>query len=198
LEEREAGLRLAAVVLAGGEGRRMGGNKPLRAWRGELLLEHALRKARGFAPTVAVALRSPEQAGAAGVPLLIDDPGLAGPLAGLASAISFAHDAGAQAVVTLPCDAPLVPEELAARLGAALEPGDGVAKAVSHGQWQPTCALWRANLAAPLAAYAARGGRSLRGFAEAAGLRLVDWGAPEPDPFASANTPEDLARLGGV
>jgi molybdenum cofactor guanylyltransferase len=188
-------LRLVAVVLAGGEGRRMGGDKPLRAWRGGTLIDHALRKAHGFAPAVAVAVRSGDQVGRVDVPLLIDGPDLAGPLAGVASAIAFAADAGAEAVVTLPCDAPLAPEDLALRLAGAIQARDGVAMAASHGRWQPTCALWRSNLAEPLAQYAGRGGRSLRGFAEVAGLRLVDWGEPDPDPFANANAPEDLERL---
>ncbi|MFC3077245.1 molybdenum cofactor guanylyltransferase [Phenylobacterium terrae] len=188
-------LRLAAVVLAGGEGRRMGGSKPLRAWREGTLLEEALRKARRFAPDVAVAVRSADQVGLVDAPLLIDRADLAGPLSGLASAVAFAESVGAEAVLTAPCDAPLLPEDLAGRLAEALTAGQGVAMPVSHGQWQPACALWRSTLAAALADYAARGGRSLRGFAEEAGLRLVDWGAPEPDPFASANTPEDLYRL---
>lgn len=189
-------FRLVVVVLAGGEGRRMGGGKPLRPWRGGTLLDAALRKARRFAPQVAVAVRSPEQVGKVAAPLLIDRPELAGPLAGLASAIAFAETEGAEAVLTLPCDAPLVPDDLAEKLAAALAPGVGVAAPLSHGYPQPDCALWRSDLGPVLAAYTAGGGRSLRGFAEAAGLRLVDWGAPEPDPFAGANTPEDLDRLG--
>lgn len=190
-------LRLAAVVLAGGEGRRMGGDKPQRPWRGATLIDQALERAWGYAGTAAVAVRSPGQVGDLGATLLIDPPDIAGPLAGLASAIGFAEREGVEAVLTLPCDAPLLPDDLSARLADALQLGDGVAMAQSHGRWHPTCALWRAGLSAALATYAAGGGRSLRGFAEAAGLRLVDWGAPEPDPFANANTPQDLVRLGG-
>lgn len=190
-------LRLAAVVLAGGEGRRMGGDKPQRPWRDGRLIDQALEKARRYAGAVAVAVRSAGQVRDAGAELLTDPPHIAGPLAGLASAIAFAEREGFEAVLTLPCDAPLLPDHLAARLTAALGPADGVAMAQSHGRWHPTCALWRAGLSSALGDYAAGGGRSLRGFAEAAGLRLVDWGAPEPDPFANANTPQDLARLGG-
>lgn len=191
-------LDRVAVVLAGGEGRRMGGAKPLRPWRDGTLISQAVAAARSHAPTVAVAVRAPAQAGGIEVPLLIDRPDIPGPLAGLCSAIAFAAGEGAQAVLTLPCDAPLIPPDLAARLTDALTPSDGVAMAQSHGRWHPTCALWRAGLGESLADYVAEGGRSLRGFAERAGLRLVDWGAPEPDPFANVNTPEDLRRLAGV
>jgi molybdopterin-guanine dinucleotide biosynthesis protein A len=175
----------------------MGGDKPLRPWQGGTLISQAVVKARGYAPTVAVAVRSPGQVGEPGVPLLADPADIAGPLAGLVSALAFAASEGAEAVLTLPCDAPLAPADLAERLAGALGAGDGVAMAQSHGRWHPTCALWRAGLAALLAAYAAGGGRSLRGFAERAGLRLVDWGEAEPDPFINVNTPQDLARLAG-
>lgn len=175
----------------------MGGAKPLRPWQGGTLVSQALEKARSYAPRVAIAVRSPDQVDRPGVPLLTDPDDIAGPLAGLASAIEFAEAQGAWAVLTLPCDAPLVPADLAIRLAGALGPEHGVAMAQSRGRWHPTCALWRAGLAGPLAVYAADGGRSLRGFAERAGLRLVDWGEAEPDPFVNVNTPQDLARLAG-
>jgi len=189
-------LKLAAVVLAGGEGRRMGGGKPLKPWRGGTLVSHALEKARGYAPRVALAVRTPDQAGGLDAPLLTDPPGIAGPLAGLCSALAFAAEEGVDAVLTLPCDVPFAPADLAVRLAEALTDDVGVTMAESRGRWHPTCALWRAGLDGALADYAAAGGRSLRGFAERAGLRLVDWGAAEQDPFANVNTPEDLARLG--
>lgn len=189
-------LKLAAVVLAGGEGRRMGGGKSLKPWRGGTLVSQALEKARGFAPSVAVAVRAPDQAAGLAAPLLTDPPHIAGPLAGLSSALAFAAGQGVDAVLTLPCDVPLAPDDLAVRLAEALTDDVSVTMAESRGRWHPTCALWRAGLDGALADYAAAGGRSLRGFAERAGLRLVDWGAAEPDPFANVNTPEDLARLG--
>jgi molybdopterin-guanine dinucleotide biosynthesis protein A len=49
---------MAVVVLAGGEGRRMGGRKPLRAFGGGTLIGHAVALARTWSSTVAVAVRS--------------------------------------------------------------------------------------------------------------------------------------------
>src|SRR5690606_20483070 len=100
---RPVSLKLAAVVLAGGEGRRMGGGKPLKPWRGGTLVSHALEKARGYAPRVAVAVRTPDQAGSLDAPSLTDPPDIAGPLAGLSSALAFAAEEGVDAVLTLPC-----------------------------------------------------------------------------------------------
>lgn len=185
------------VILAGGEGRRMGGGKPLRRFGGATLIGRALELASGYAASVAVAVREPAQVGGLGVPLLLDDPAIPGPLAGLASALGHARSLGAPTVLTLPCDMPTLPGDLALRLAAALQahPGARAAVASSNGRLHPVCALWRAEALDRLAGYAASGGRSLRGFAEACDAAMVDWGDLAPDPFAGANTPAELAAL---
>ncbi|ODT63210.1 MAG: hypothetical protein ABS77_04650 [Phenylobacterium sp. SCN 69-14] len=188
------------VLLAGGEGRRMGGAKPLRLLDGRPLLDHGLRIARAQGPgPLAVAVRTPGQVGGrSDVPLLLDPVDCVGPLAGLASALAFAEACGAGQVLTLPCDAPRLPLDLGARLAGALAPGDQVAMAFSRGRLHPTCALWRVSTRAALDAYRASGGRSLKGLAQGAGVSVVDWGEPDPDPFVNLNTPEDLAAAAGM
>jgi molybdopterin-guanine dinucleotide biosynthesis protein A len=187
---------LAIVVLAGGEGRRMGGEKARRPWGPTTLVGHAVGLARAYGGEVAVAVRDAAQvAGAVEARLLLDDPGIEGPLAGLAAARGFARATGAPRLLTLPCDAPLLPADLAARLQAALAPGVGVAVAQSDGREHPTCALWRAGALGVLPAYLATGRRSLNGFAAAAGMTTVDWPVDGGDPFANANTLEDLQAL---
>lgn len=185
------------VILAGGEGRRMGGGKPLRRFGEATLVGRALQLARSYADSVALAVREPGQVGAVGAPLLLDDPLIAGPLAGLASALAEARRLGASSVLTLPCDMPALPHDLAQRLGDALgaDPNAQAAVAWSNGRLHPVCALWRAEALDRLADYAASGGRSLRGLAQACGAAIVDWGDIAPDPFAGANTPEELDTL---
>jgi molybdopterin-guanine dinucleotide biosynthesis protein A len=187
-----------AVVLAGGDGRRMGGSKPLRRLGATTLVANALGLARGYCPTVAVAVRSSDQlAGGVDAELLTDLPGLEGPLGGLAAALDFARRLGAARVLTLPCDAPRLPSDLCARLEAALD-GDGpaqVAVAASGGRLHPTCALWRADSMAALSTYVASGGRSLKGLAGELCMAIVAWEAGDADPFANANTPDELAAL---
>jgi molybdopterin-guanine dinucleotide biosynthesis protein A len=187
---------IAVVVLAGGEGARMGGGKPLRRFGATTLIGRALALARGYGAPIAVAVRAPEQAGARpDAPLLVDDPAIAGPLAGLASALKFGETSGARLVLTLPCDAPLLPADLAARLAEALTPPASVAVAASGGRLHPTCALWRVECCDELAGYIASGARSLWGFAERCGMVAIEWAVEPTDPFANANTPEELARL---
>ena len=188
-------MRLAVVVLAGGEGLRMGGGKPLRRLGATTLVGHALALARTYGRDVAVAVRDPAQvAGAVDAPLLLDDPALEGPLAGLASALRFGRRLGAACVLTLPCDSPRLPPDLATRLGSALG-NAAVAVAASEGRLHPVCALWRTEALDVLPVYVASGRRSLKGFAAAAGMSVAAWAVTATDPFVNANTPAELGAL---
>jgi molybdopterin-guanine dinucleotide biosynthesis protein A len=190
-------VNFVCVVLAGGEGRRMGGAKPLQPFEGAPLLARALALADGYADDVAVAVRDPAQLGGVSASWLLDDPAIAGPLGGLAAALAHGRSLGADAVLTLPCDAPRLPRDLAQRLVEALAaaPGAHAAVAASGGHWHPVCALWRASALDRLPAYLATGARSLRGFASACEAAAVEWSTQAHDPFVNANTPEDLAAL---
>lgn len=176
---------LAVLILAGGEARRMGGAKPLRLLGGRTLLQRSLDRAQGWSDRVAIAARSKEQVGDPGVPVLLDPPGLEGPLGGLASASRL----NASSVLTIPCDMPFLPLDLPAKLTASLG-GHLVAVAASGGRVHPVCALWRSEALRRVGEYAATGRRSLIGFAESVGFTAVDW---EGDPFFNANTQDDLA-----
>ncbi len=175
----------------------MGGAKPLRRFAGTTLVGHALKLARFYGRDVAVAVRDPVQvAGAVDAPLILDDPAIEGPLAGLAAALRFGRRKGVARVLTLPCDSPRLPLDLAARLHAALGDREGVAVAESDGHLHPVCALWRVDAALDaLPAYLASGRRSLKGFAGAVGMTLASWPAAGMDPFANANTPAELDAL---
>ncbi|CAN7533659.1 molybdenum cofactor guanylyltransferase [Phenylobacterium sp. LjRoot225] len=187
---------LMVAVLAGGEGRRMGGIKALRPFRGAPLVAHALSLARGWSDQVVVAVRDAAQlAGAVEADLTFDRADIPGPLAGLAGALQHARDAGADRLFTLPCDMPRLPQTLPAQLAAALGPDDGVALPRIEGELQPTCGLWRVTSLERLPAYRASGQSSLRGFAAACGLAVVDFGPEAAAAFANINSPEDLARL---
>lgn len=187
-----------AVVVAGGEGRRMGGGKPTRAYGDTTLVAQAVAQARAYADTVAVAIRQVGQAGdELDARLILDDLTLVGPLAGLASALAFGQHNGASHVLSLPCDAPRLPRDLWTRLEAALT-GQGLAQvavAASGGRIHPVCALWPTSALADLRRYSAASRSSLKGFASELGMTIVEWEAGSEDPFANANTPEDLAAL---
>jgi molybdopterin-guanine dinucleotide biosynthesis protein A len=165
------------VILAGGEGRRIGGGKPQRLLGGETLIDRALRKARGWSGEVLVAAR---QGGD-----LQDDPAIEGPLGGVAVALALGGD-----VLTIPCDMPFLPDDLPARLVSEA----AATIASSGGRLHPVCALWKAEARRALPPYLATGRRSLTGFAEAVGYQAVEWATEPLGPFFNVNDEADLAR----
>lgn len=82
----ESGLDLAVLVLAGGEGKRMGGAKPERMLGGRRLIDHAIDAARRYGEQVAIGLRAADQVRAPeGIECVTDQPSIEGPLASLAA-----------------------------------------------------------------------------------------------------------------
>lgn len=183
-------MNLLAVILAGGEGRRMGGDKPLCLLAGCSLLDRAIAQARQWSDRPAISVRTGTQS--QGLPSLIDEPDVEGPLGGLISALRFAKAEQVEAVLTIPADMPFLPEDLTKRLEGALG-NERAAIAASGGYLHPVCGLWLTSTLDFVADYLATGRRSLKGFAEAVGYVAVDWPSDTVDPFFNINTPADLA-----
>ncbi|SIO46717.1 molybdenum cofactor guanylyltransferase [Rhodovulum sp. ES.010] len=190
-------MRIAGVILAGGEGRRMGGaDKALIRLGGAPLLA---RVAARFGPQVdALALSAngpPRAYAAAGMPVLADTrPGGQGPLAGVLAGLDWAADAGADLLATVAVDTPFLPQDLVARLAEARARADAaVAFAESGGRRHPTAALWRVDLRSPLRTALAAGTRRMEAFVGARGAVPVTFAIGAVDPFFNVNTPDDLA-----
>ncbi len=143
--------RITGAVIAGGKGQRMGGadkgllplaGRPLAAW-----VLAALRPQVGA--LLLNANRSLTEYRALGVPVVADcHPGFMGPLAGIQASLSVAQS---DYVLTVPCDTPLLPPDLAQRLGRALvETGADIVTVDTDGQSHPLHALIRSDLAADL------------------------------------------------
>lgn len=181
------------VVLAGGEGRRMGGAKPLRRLHGTTLIDRACDLARAWSADVAVAVRDPAQVGPVDAILLTDPFDIEGPLAGLAAALGWAARSGHDRVLVIPCDMPGLPADLARRLDAALTPGHGVAVPRTGDRLHPACALWRTWAADLIAGQAATGRLSLKDLARSAGCAVVDW--DDAGAFVNVNTAQELEGL---
>lgn len=184
---------VVVAVLAGGAGRRMGGDKPRRRLNGLRLLDHALNKAHALAGPVILVVRDPAQADGFAETIVLDAPDIDGPLAGLLAALVWVADAGFDQVLTLACDMPRVPGDLLSRLQSALTAESGVAVAASGGRLHPVCALWRTTAVPVLRRRADEGRLSLQGLSEAVGRVIVDWPAEDDDAFVNINTIDDLA-----
>ena len=184
---------VAVVILAGGEGKRIGGDKPLRILAGERLIDRALRNAFRWSTLVAVAVRDPAQVEPVAVPAIADRHDIAGPVAGLLSALRFGAELDCRQVLTIPADMPFLPPDLVSRLRLAI--GEiGCALASSSGHVHPVCGLWRVSALDRSEEYLASGRRSLRGFAELVGCVPVDWAAEPFDPFFNINTAQELTE----
>ncbi len=192
-------MTAAVVILAGGEGRRIGGGKPNRLLGSERLIDRALRLARSWCDCVAVSARDARQVDV-DAEIITDELSVAGPLGGLIAAGRYAGIHGCDYVLTIPADMPFLPNDLLDRLTAEIGRASAAIPA-SEGELHPVCGLWRPSALTAAPAYAEEQGRSLRGFAASIGFRRVDWSADPHDPFFNINRIEELAeaerRLGG-
>lgn len=185
---------ICGLVLAGGQGRRMGGvDKGLQVLRGRPMVEHVIERLRPQVDEVLVnANQNLHRYGVYGCPVVPDAVGgFAGPLAGLHAGMKSTR---APLILTVPCDSPFLPLDLAARLRAALEKNRAdIAVAKTRDQAHPVFALARTAVLPHLEAFLARGERKIDLWY--ASLRVVE--VPfddQEDAFSNINTPQDLAR----
>ena len=183
---------ITGIVLAGGQGRRMGGvDKGLQTLRGKPMVEWVLERLR---PQVGEIVINANQNRAAyekyGHRVVADDiSGFAGPLAGLHAGLKAASH---PLVVTVPCDSPFLPADLVSRLNSRIQNVD-LAVAKTGDQPHPVFALVRKDVVQNLEAFLAGGGRKIDAWYGA--LRFVE--VPfddEADAFRNINTREELAR----
>lgn len=153
---------LAAVVLAGGRGSRMGGvDKGWVAYRGRPLVEWVLDALRPQAGEIVIsANRSLDRYAATGRRVLPDTlPDFPGPLAGVLAALRAVSTPW---LLVVPCDTPHLPADLAARLlEAARAAQRPLAVAADDARTHHTCFVVQTALADDLAAALAEGERAV-------------------------------------
>ncbi|MHA6288159.1 molybdenum cofactor guanylyltransferase [Maricaulis sp. CAU 1757] len=185
------------VILAGGRGRRMGGGKPERPFRGRRLIDPVLDRVAAWSVPAVICVRERDQVAGSGLDQIIDRQDVEGPLAGLLSAFSWAQGAGLDHVLTLPCDTPFLPENVLPKLRRASIMAGAPAVAFSAGRRHPVCAVWPVVSAHAVAAYAGTGRTSLSGALSACQSVDVCWTDEQVDRFCNINTMEELAGAGG-
>jgi molybdenum cofactor guanylyltransferase len=190
---------VCALLLAGGQSRRMGGgDKCLLALAGRPLLARIVDiMAPQAGPIVLNANGDPARFARFGLPVAPDVvEGFAGPLAGVLTGLEWARDnaPGCGWVVSAPCDAPFLPADLVARLQAAVaDEGADMACAASGGRDHPVVGLWPVRLAADLRrAVEEEGVRKVDAWTGRYRLARVSFDAEPVDPFFNINRPEDL------
>ncbi len=189
------------ILLAGGQARRMGGgDKCLRQLAGRTLLARIIERARPQVDALVLnANGDPARFAAYGLPVAPDViAGFAGPLAGVLTGMDWAAENAAQArwIATFPTDAPFLPEDMVARLLAAVaDDAADLACAASAGRAHPVAGLWPVALRTDLRrAMQDEDMRKIDAWTARYRLAQVDWPAEPVDPFFNANRPEDLAE----
>jgi molybdopterin-guanine dinucleotide biosynthesis protein A len=181
---------VSGIVLAGGQGRRMGGvDKGLQPLRGRPMVAWVLERLAPQVGEIVINANQNLEAYAAFGCRVVPDAigGFAGPLAGLHAGLAAV---ASELAVTVPCDSPFLPLDLVARLRAALGAND-LAVAKTGAQPHPVFSLVRRSVHAHLGAFLAGGGRKIDAWY--ASLNVVE--VPfddEADAFRNINTREEL------
>ncbi len=195
---------VTAIVLAGGQGKRLGGlDKGLQLLQGRPLVAYVLERLEKQVETILIsANRNISRYQVYGYPVFPDSiAGYPGPLAGFLTGLQHCKT---PYLATVPCDTPFIHKQLIRRLRTALETSASdiaVAMTEDHGtsKMQPVFTLMKNHLGNQLKAYLENNGRKLdQWFAT---LKMIPVHFKEKESFANINTSEELftclKNLGG-
>jgi molybdenum cofactor guanylyltransferase len=200
---------LVGVVLAGGEGRRMGPGplKPLRRLAGRPMVAHVVERLRPQVMDLVVIANEPAAAfKALKVAVIADPPDIQraakrdgrklGPLAGILAGMEWAraHHPHAGWILTAPADVPFLPLDLTVRLCGHMHVPEPDVLMVRHGRRREhTIAVWSVKLAADLRrAVLEEGVRRVDEFARRYRFAELVWPGGA-GPFLNVNTPAEFS-----
>jgi molybdopterin-guanine dinucleotide biosynthesis protein A len=178
------------VVLAGGVGRRLGGDKAIVELEGRPLALYAVEALHELCDDVVVVAKRdtllPALAGAAELWIEPDEP--RHPLAGVAHALRLA---AGRSILVLAVDLPLM-DGATLRLIAQADVRDAaVVVPRVHGRLQPLCALYTPRALPGLEDF----DPEARATDVVEGLGICEVAPPEPSAFYNVNRPEDLLQV---
>ena len=187
-----------AIIMAGGDSRRMGTDKASLLLDGQTLLQSVITIMQQVFPKVIVSVRQPR----AGIdlPQVCDEVPDGGPLAGLVASLGQITTPWAFMVA---CDMPFVVPEVVELLAGYRLQHQAVVPVV-HGHPQPLAAFYATSCVAPLRASLAAQQKGLRNVLKQLDVRYVDEAEMlEADPllrsFFDLDTPQDVeAARNGV
>ena len=189
---------ITGLILAGGRGSRMGGvDKGLQIHRGIPLAMHAVLR---LGPQVGeIMINANRNLGAydsLGLPVWPDAlPDYPGPLAGFLAGLEHCET---PYLASVPCDSPLFPEDLVARLAAGLVAEGAelaMAATMEEGELrlQPVFCLMQTGVLESLVRFTGSGQRKIDAWT--ASLRTATVAFDDAGAFANANTLADLQQL---
>lgn len=187
--------QIEAVILAGGMGRRMGGiDKGLQTFKNAPLALHALLRLQQQLDYICInANRNLGAYEGFGLPVVCDRlTDYQGPLAGIHAAMS---ESSAPFILSVPCDVPFFPLNLAEKLYAPFEddPQLELTIASSQGKSQPVFMMAKSHLLMSIEDFLKRGERKIDKWYANHRHALVEFG--DPAAFHNVNTLQELAEL---
>lgn len=180
---------MAAVVLAGGSARRLGGlQKPLLTVAGSALLSRVLAAVPGARPAIVVGPPALRAVLPGDVGLVREDPPGAGPVAAIRAGIALVPPA-VTTVAVLAGDLPFVTASVLSRLREAVGSSDVALLTDTDGRRQFLLGVWRTH--ALRTALSRTRGPAMRDLL--ALVRVTDVPPGDGRPWFDCDTPEDLA-----
>lgn len=196
---------ITAVILAGGRGRRLSGqDKGLIKLNNKPMIEHILDRLKPQTESIIInANRNQKEYSLYGFPVISDELSeFQGPLSGFVSAMRFLQTSEqtrtplttqTSHILTLACDAPLLPKDYVARMVSANTTADGIVVAHDGTQLQMTHALIPIALLKSLDSYLEEGQRKVENWYKEYPLILADF-SDNPVAFRNINTEEERQK----
>ncbi|MCE8021215.1 molybdenum cofactor guanylyltransferase [Halomonas sp. MCCC 1A11036] len=184
---------VTGLILAGGQGSRMGGrDKGLVRLDGIELVGHVRTRLEGRVAEVLISANRHQESYRRLADRVVADSeqGFQGPLMGICSGLGVATT---QWVLVVPCDTPALPHDLVPRMVAGIG-GHRIAVAHDGERLYPVIMLLERRLASDLQAALAAGERKVGRWLERHDWTCVDF-SDCPDAFSNLNTEEDKRRL---
>jgi len=188
-----------AIIMAGGDSRRMGTDKAVLLLDGQTLLQSVIAVMQQVFPRVVISIRQPRPG--IDLPQICDDQEHGGPLAGLAASLENIATPWAFAVA---CDMPFVVSEVVELLAGYRSEAYQAVVPVVHGHPQPLAAFYAKSCIETMRSQLATQQYSLRVVLQQLRVRYVDEAemlTADPDlrSFFDLDTPQDFAvALNGV
>jgi molybdenum cofactor guanylyltransferase len=181
---------ITAVILAGGQGSRLGGqDKGLIELNKLPLIQHLINRIQPqVADIIISANRNLKNYAELGFSVYKDDiRDFAGPLAGILKALQQNKN---DWLLTVPADSPFIPDDLAQRLSQNIE-DNKVIIAYDGKRLQPTFSLIHKSMESSLNKFLQQGERKTRVWMQQQPHAIVDF-SDQADAFININTEEEL------
>lgn len=185
-------MSITAIILAGGKATRMGGlDKGQVLFQQKPLITHIISRLIPQVDEILInANREIETYKTLGYQILQDEiADFAGPLAGMQLGLKYASN---DYLLTVPCDSPLLPNDLASRLHTALIAHHAdIAIVSSDGNVHPVFCLCKKSVLPALNDYLNQGGRKVSEWQQGLNHVYVDC-SDCAEAFTNLNTQQDL------